>query len=220
MELTEALAELEKTKTALADANSESASRRKTAKELKDALAKFDGFNPDELKTLKEKAATAEQDRLKAEGKFDEALAEALKEKDNEIAGLKELISTKDTTISKHLIDNSVITAIDGKAINSAQVLSLIRGSIKMEGETPVVMDGDNPVLDKKTGEKVSVADFAMGFLEENPHLANPSGGGGGSQGNGNGDKGGADTVTRANFDTMSPEQQSAHSLGGGKIVD
>ena len=219
-DLEKAQAEVEKLKESLSDANSESASRRKTAKELKDALAKFDGFDPGELKSLKEKAATAEQDRLKAEGKFDEALAEALKEKDAEIESLKGMVSTKDATISKHLIDNSVITAISGKAINSEQVLSLIRGSIKMEGDSPVVMNGDSPMLNKKTGEKLTVADFANGFLEENPHLANPGGGGGGSKGNGGDQQKGGNSVTRSQFDDMSSTQQAAHCKEGGKIVD
>lgn len=202
----------------LEKANDESKNRRLTANELKEQLAKFDGFDAEELKGIKEKAAKAEQDNLKAAGKFEEALAAGLKGKDTEIETLKGLLGKSNTALSKSLIDNSVITAIDGKAINNEQVLSLIRGNIKMEGEVPMVMDGEGHKLNTK-GEKMSVAEYAQDFLQNNLHLVNPKGGGFDSKGNQN-NTNNANSISRESFDSLDPVAKAAHFKDGGIVVD
>lgn len=203
----------------LTAANSEAASRRNTAKELKDQLALFGDIDPDQVKALQTKAAQLEQDRLKGEGKFEEALAEALKGKDSEIAQLKEMVQGKDASLSKLTIDNTFLGAIDGKAVNSDQVLALVRGNIKMEEGSPVVYENGAPKLNGK-GDRMSVADYGLEFLATNPHLALPDGGGSGSQGNnGNGGKGG-NVMNRTDFSKLDPSAQAAHCKGGGTIID
>ncbi len=196
MTLEEALKEIEslkvdgeKTQSALTKANGESADRRKTANDLKSQLAAFDGFDAEELKALKDKAAQLEQDKLKEAGKFEEALEKGLAASKAEIESLKGLISGKDGKLSKVLIDNAVLSAIDGKAVNNEQVLALIRGNIKMDGDSPIVMNGDAPRVNDK-GNHISVADYAISFLADNAHLAKASGGGSGSQGNNGGNQG------------------------------
>ncbi len=190
LELIESLkADGEKTQSALTKANGESADRRKTANDLKAKLAAFDGIDIDKYKTDLEAIAKAEEDKLKAAGKFDEALEKGLAASKAEIVSLKELISGKDGKLSKVLIDNAVLSAIDGKAVNNEQVLALIRGNIKMDGDSPVVMNGDAPRVNDK-GDHISVADYAVSFLADNAHLAKASGGGSGSHGNNGGNPG------------------------------
>ena len=203
----------------MTEVNAEAATRRKTAGELKEQLKKFDGIDPDKYKEAQEKMAKLEEDRLKADGNYSEALEAATATLKAEIETIKGLLSTKDTALSTALIDNAVITAIDGKAINNGQVLSLIRGNIKLEGETPVVMDGDKHKLNEK-GDKMSVADYATSFLTENTHLVNPKGGGSGSGGNSSGNKGGENEITRKEYDGMDAVAQSKHFKDGGTIVD
>ena len=204
---------------ALTKANGESADRRKTANDLKSQLAAFDGIDVDKYNESIKTADKAEQDRLKQEGQFEEALTKGLASSKAEIESLKELISGKDSKLSKVLIDNAVLNAIDGKAVNNEQVLALIRGNIKMDGDSPVVMNGDAPRVDDK-GNHISVSDYAVSFLADNAHLAKASGGGSGSQGNNGNNNQGAKSVTRSAFDGMSPQAQAAHCKDGGIITE
>lgn len=211
-------AEIDDMQAALTKANGEAADRRKTAKELKDKLASFEGIDIDEVKALKEKAIMLEQERLKEAGKFEEALEKGLAGAKAEIESLKGLISGKDSKLSKVLIDNAVLAAIDGKAINSEQVLALIRSDIKMDGDNPIVMNGEAPRVDDK-GNHLTVADYAKAFLDSNPHLMNPSGGGSGSQGNQGGAKT-SNTLTREEFSKLPAAAAAEHFKQGGKVVD
>ena len=204
---------------ALTKANGESADRRKTANDLKSKLAAFDGIDIDKYNESITSANQAEQDRLKAEGDFEKALEKGLAGSKTEIETLKELISGKDGKLSKVLIDNAVLSAIDGKAVNNEQVLALIRSNIKMDGDSPVVMNGDAPRVDDK-GNHISVADYAVAFLADNAHLAKASGGGSGSQGNNGNNNQGSKSITRAQYDALPSLSQAAHCKDGGIITD
>ena len=211
----DAALEMEKS---LDKANDEAAHHRKSKATLKEELAKFDGIDPVKYKETQGKIDALEQERLKGEGKFDEALLKATKLLQTEIEDLKGKLSGKDEALSTALIDNGIITAIDGKAINNGQVLSLIRGDIKFEDNKPVVMDGDKHKLNVK-GERMSVAEHATSFLETNPHLAKAKGQGHGSQG-GKGGGAGSKEMLRADFEALNPTEQAAHCSDGGTIAD
>ena len=202
----------------ITDLNDESGSHRKQRNEARDELKKFNGIDPAKYKEDQGKIDALEQERLKGEGKFDEALEKATKLLKGEIEDLKGQLSGKDTALSTALIDNGIITAIDGKAINNSQVLSLIRPDIKFEDNQPVVMDGEKHKLNAK-GERMSVAEHATSFLDANPHLANPKGGGHGSGGSGGGNKDGK-SMLRSDFEALAPTEQAAHCTGGGTISD
>ena len=202
----------------LEKANDEAGHHRKSKAALKEELAKFEGIDPVKYKETQVKMDALEQERLKGEGKFNEALEAATKLLKGEIETLKGQLSGKDDALSTALIDNGIITAIDGKAINNGQVLSLIRGDIKFEDNKPVVMDGDKHKLNAK-GERMSVAEHATSFLETNPHLAKAKGQGHGSQG-GNGGSTDGKEMLRADFEALNPAEQAAHCNDGGTIAD
>lgn len=203
----------------MTEVNAEAATRRKTVKELKEQLAEFDGVDPAKYKEAQKKMAKLEEDRLKADGNYAGALDEATKTLKAEVESLKGIIDTKGKALSTALIDTAVLTAIDGKAINNDQVLSLLRGNIKMDGEAPMVMNGDAPRLNT-IGDKMSVAEYANDFLTQNTHLVNPKGGGSGSGGNINTNKGGENQITRKEYDGMDAVAQAKHFKDGGTIVD
>lgn len=206
------------TEEALEKANSEAATRRKTASELKDKLALFGDLNPEEINSLKDKASKAEQARLKAEGNFEKALEEAMKGLTGENEKLQSLIKGRDATLEKLLIDNSILSAVDGKAVNGEQVMALIRSNIKLDGDSPVVMEGESHKLNPK-GEKMSVAEYALDYLDKNPHLAKANGGGSGSGGN-NGGKAEGKVIPRADFNSMDGLSQANHIKSGGTVTD
>lgn len=211
----DAALEMEKS---LDKANDEAAHHRKSKATLKEELAKFEGIDLVKYKETQGKINALEQERLKGEGKFDEALVKATNLLKGEIETLKGQLSGKDKALSTALIDNGIITAIDGKAIDNSQVLSLIRPDIKFEDNQPVVMDGDKHKLNAK-GDRMSVAEHAMSFLETNPHLAKAKGPGHGSQGGKGGSSDGKEML-RADFEALNPTEQSAHCTDGGTVVD
>lgn len=169
--------------------NGEAAKYRKTASERADLLSQFDGIDPANVREMQTKLAQYEQNKLKNEGKFDEALAEATKGFQKEIESLQNMIKGKDDMLSKVTIDNAFLSAIDGKAVNNEHVLALVRGNIKLENGVPVVYEGDSPKLNGK-GERMSISEYGLDFLSKNPHLAKATPGGSGSQNGGsvNGD--------------------------------
>jgi hypothetical protein len=207
-----------KTEEALEKANGEAKTYRLEKKGLKDQLSKFEGIDVDDYKNTKKQADELKRQQLEAQGKYEEALAEATKTLNAELDSMKGIISSKDSALSKALIDNAIITSIDGKAINNDQVLSLIRGNIKLEDNQVVVMEGESHRLNAK-GERMQVDEYASSFLEENPHMMKAKGGGHGS----NGSKGGSDgenTISREAFDGLQPAQQVEHFKNGGLVKD
>ena len=200
--------------------NAEAKKYRLGKKELSEQLEKFDGLDPDEIKELKKKAHEAEQERLKAEGKFEEALKKATSELQAENEALRTQLQSKDEKLTNTLIDSTVKSAIADKAINPDQVLSLIKPNIKMDGDSPVVYKGDAPMLDDK-GQKVSVADYAAKFLESNPHFVKPGKQGSGSRGNEDGgQEGSGQTMKRTDYDGLDATSKAEFAKSGGKIVD
>jgi len=199
-------------------ANAEAKSRRLENKELKDMLAKFEGIDPDKFKEMQTVAERAEQERLKQAGEFEKALEQGLHSLKSENEKLKEIIGGKDSRLAEVLIDNTILAAIDGKAVNNNQVLKLLRENVKLDGDAAIVLDGDSPKLDEK-GNLLSVKDYALSFLAENAHLARPSGGGSGSQGN-TGANTGARTIKRSEFGALKPSDQVAYLKEGGQVAD
>ena len=177
--------------------NGEAAKHRKTAAERATELEKFAGIDPTKVKELQNQASQIEQDRLKQEGKFDEALKEAIAGKDTEITSLKTMLQDKDKSLETFTVDNAFLAGIDGRAVNNAQVLALARGNIKIEEGKPVVYEGDKVKLNKK-GERVSLAEYGIEFLAENPHLAKGAGTPGSGSHNNNIDNGAGKTTIGA----------------------
>lgn len=199
-------------------ANDEAAHHRKSKATLKEELARFDGIDPVKFKETQVKIDALEQERLKGEGKFDEALEKATKLLKGEIDTLKGQLSGKDSALSTALIDNEVMSSIGDRTIDIKQVLTLIRSDYKMEDNKPVVMDGDKHKLNAK-GERMSVAEHAASFLDTNPQHAKAKGGGHGSGGSG-GRSSDGESMLRSDFEALSPVDQSAHCTGGGTITD
>ena len=200
--------------------NGEAKTHRLGKKKVSDELAKFEGIDLDEIKALKKKASDLEKERLKSEGKFEEALAEATKTLTAENEDLRTKLTDKDSLLSNALIDTAVLSAIDGKAINNDQLLSLIKPGIKMVDGVPIPMNGEVPAADDK-GKKLSVAEFAIEFLNKNPHFVKADGGGAGSGGNTGGNNKGEKTMLRSDFDAMTdPAAKATFFKEGGKVVD
>lgn len=179
--------------------NGEAGKYRKTAAERLTELEKFAGIDPAKVRELQNQASKVEQDRLKQEGKFDEALKEAIAGKDTEITSLKTMLQEKDKSLETFTIDNAFLSGIDGKAVNNAHVLALARGNIKIEDGKPVVYEGDKVKLNAK-GERVSMSEYGVDFLAANPHLAKGSGGGSGSHNNSDTDSDGKTIIGKGDI--------------------
>lgn len=218
LNLEEMQAKIEELEGALSTVNGEAKDRRLAANDLKDRLAKFDGIDVDAVKALQAEAEKLKADKLKDAGKYDEALAEGLKTKDAELETVKALLSSQNAEMSTMKIDNEFTMGLNGGAVNNEQALILAKSNIKMEEGKAVVYKGDAPMVDGK-GERVTVREYAALFLAENPHLAKAGDPGSGSRGNGGDGGDGVNSITRAEYDKLSPAAQSEHCKKG-KITD
>jgi hypothetical protein len=211
-------AEIDDMQTALTKANGEAADRRKTAKELKDKLAGFEGIDVEEIKTLKEKAAFLEQEKLKEAGKFEEALETALKDLKNQIATKDSLLSNKEQALHDLLASEGLRNEFKGKVNNEAQALKLMLENVKVEDNKLVILNGED-VRFNEAGNPMTKSEYFEAWIAENPHFQVPSGGGSGSQGNQGGDTN-IKTISRATFDNMNPVEKAAHFKEGGTVTD
>ncbi|MCK5605190.1 hypothetical protein KAR91_25085 [Candidatus Pacearchaeota archaeon] len=205
---------------ALTKANGESKDRRLNEKELKDRLAAFDGFDAEELRGLKSKAAQLEQDRLKQAGQFDEALATGLKDLKDQLTAKDEIVATKDKALHNLLASEGLRNEFKGLVNNEEQALKLMLESVKVEDNKLVIMDGADIRLND-AGNPMNKAEFFSVWIAANPHFQVAGASGSGSQGNqGNNNQQGAKSVSRVDFNAMDGFAQAAHCKAGGIITD
>lgn len=170
--------------------------RDNNVKLLKDA-EKFKDIDPEKYKKLMADHAAAEHERLKKEGKLEEAHAaqvDALKnshKQEVEKAGVR--VTELTERLSKVLIDDAVATKATEKGVKPTAIIdvkSRARAVFKMEGDKVVAMNGEKPAFNTK-GDPLSIADWLDTLSAEAPHLfeeSKGSGGGDRNQGNTNGE--------------------------------
>lgn len=196
----------------IAELNSEARDYRKKASSASDELKKFEGIDLDEVNKLREEHLknVGDFDKLKAE------LTESFAKKESEylksIDQLKQSLET--VTIDKTLMaEASRLNAIDPH-----QVVSLLKGNIKLgEDHKITVMDGETIAHNSK-GEPHTVESYVSDWLSKNPHHVKGSGGGSGSHGNmgGNASK----QMARADFDKLPAYEQKGFIDSKGVVVD
>ena len=114
---------------------------KRESKDARDALKKYDGFDPEEYQRLKEAADNAEQTKLQTEGKWEEMKDRLTKTFEKERATLSGELSKRDQFIERLLIENEL-----NGAIERAGVLPEHRKAVRAmlrEAGPKVVADGD-----------------------------------------------------------------------------
>ena len=136
-----------------------------------------------EYRSLKEAKARQEREVLEKRGDFEKILAQTVREKD-EVIGLREKdISMLGEQLRTIRVDNALLAAASSaRAINPAQIVTLLKGSVHYEQKSDSVEVRENGAPLYRSGKPVSVELFVQEFLQANPHFlpAGPLGSGAG----------------------------------------
>ena len=138
-----------------------------------------------EYRSLKEAKARQEREVLEKRGDFEKILAQTVREKD-EVIGLREKdISVLGEQLRTIRVDNALLAAASAaRAINPAQIVTLLKGSVHYEQKSDSVEVRENGAPLYRSGKPVSVELFVQEFLQANPHFlpAGPLGSGAGGE--------------------------------------
>lgn len=157
--------------------------------EAKAKLEVLKTVDPKRYKELTDNAAAAEQERLKAAGKFDEALAAQKKAMDEEhqrtLTAEREEKGKLRTRLQTVLIDNEVASAAVAKGVRP-EALDDVKArasrvfQLNETNEVVALDDKSKPRFNAK-GDPFTIAEFMDELLTKAPHLFEPNGGGGAS---------------------------------------
>ena len=130
-----------------------------------------------ELDSFRQRKDELEERELRSKGEFEELLQRqrnAFNEKFSSIEKDKHELMQK---LRRLKVESSLTDAArKHHAVNAGQVMKLLSSSVAMdEAGEAVVVDGDGDRRVGATGEFVSVENFVVEFLQENPHMVSPA---------------------------------------------
>jgi hypothetical protein len=143
----------------------------------------FAEIDVEEYRALKEARLKQEREALEKKGDFEKILAQTVKEKDEVIGQRDKDIASLAEQLRTIRVDNTLLAAASAaKAINPAQIVTLLKGSVHYDLKTDLVEVRENGAPLYKSGKPVSVELFVQEFLQANPHFlpAGPAGSGAG----------------------------------------
>ncbi len=213
--------------TGLKTKNSELLGNLKT---VKDDLKRFDGIDPDAVRTVLSKFASDEESTLLKAGKIDEVLNKRTERMQGEhgkaIKAEQEARAKAEAKASK-LAARTLAGAVRDAAIKAGALPEamddiVLRGGglwrLNDDGD-PVAMNGDDVVLGKDGKTPLSPREWADSLRETAPHLW-PKAQGGNAPGSNGKPANGRKTVTRTRFDEMSQLERASFAKAGGAVVD
>jgi hypothetical protein len=185
-------------------------------KRLKDAMKAFEGLDPEAARKALDSATAAEDERLKAAGEFD-ALRKQIEDRHKQQL---EAATAEKATILTNLKREKLANALTEKGVLPDRVKYLL-GELDAQIE---LASTDNGFQLKKINGIGDAAEFDAiieGVKTSSPFFfaANNASGSGASGSDSNGGTTGK-VMKREAFVSMSPAEQSAFSIGGGKLTD
>lgn len=194
-------------------------------KELRENMKRFEGIDPDAVRTILQRFADDKEAALIKEGKIDEVLnqrTERMKagyEKETLAERQKrEAAEARAEKFQRRVLENGVIRAaaeagVHQHAIEDALLHAANVFQLDDEGN-PVAAEG----LYGRDGKPLTLKEWFAEKKESKPHWWPASANGGGaSQGGGKGD---SKTMTRSQFDALDPAAKSKFMRSGGKLTD
>ena len=187
----------------------------KDGKSKSDLLKNFEGLDADAAKKALAEMATIEEKKLADKGKYDELLT---KYKTDFETKLHDATKSREATLSamkrekleNYLVKNGVLPDRAKYALaDTDSLIDLVESengfSLKLRDGTGDAKELDGVIENLKTGSAFLFA---------------PSGASG-TGGSGSGGSGGeSKTMSRTAFDSLSPQQQSEFSIGGGSLSE
>lgn len=162
---------------------------RKSAKEAKAALKRYDGLDPEEYQRLKEAADAADQAKLQNEGKWEEMKDRLSKAHAKELEKYTGEVSKRDRVIEQLTVENELNAAIE-KAGVLPEHRKAVRALLRVEANPSVSWEGDTP---KGQMGDVAIAEYVESWAKSDEaayYVKSDAGSGSGAKGGGGGGAG------------------------------
>lgn len=207
--------------------NNELITKNRTLSEL---AKNFDGVNLEELKALKVSIDANEDAKLIAEGKgaqvIEKYTTRMRAQHEVELAAEREKIALETARADQYkgaVLDNQireVLVGLHKGAVDDAIMHARTQFVLDAKGKAVQLDASGNPVLGKDGSNPFSPAEWIEMQKELKPHWFPATSSGSGASGGEKGSNGSGKTISRANFDKLSPTEQGALARSGTKISD
>lgn len=200
-------------------------------KESTETLKRYEGIDPDAVRSILKRFTDDEEAALIAKGQVDTVLAKRTERMkadfDKQLAAAKaeaEAFGKRATAFQQRVLDNEIRAAaakagIHQHAIDDALFRGRAMFSLSDDGSAVALGDDGRPVLGKDGKTPFSPLEWLESMKDKAPHWFPAQASGGGASGSGGGGAGGK-TITRAAFDALDPQGRMDAIKGGAKLVD
>ena len=196
-----------------------------TLKATKERLAAFEGIDPEGIKTLLSKFSEDEDAALIKAGDIDKVIS---KRTERMKAGFeaetkaereaRERAEARVQAFSKRVLENSIRAEAGAAGLHQFAV----EDALYRAGSMFVIDDNGNPVAAEgvlgKDGKPLTLKEWFSDMKEKAPHWFPAAQSGSGAQGNTNG-KGASKTMSRTEFEALSPSAKMAASKSGIQVI-
>ncbi len=202
-------------------------------KESTETLKRYEGIDPDAVRSILKRFTDDEEAALIAKGQVDTVLAKRTERMkadfDKQLAAAKaeaEAFGKRATAFQQRVLDNEIRAAaakagIHQHAIDDALFRGRAMFSLSDDGSAVALGDDGRPVLGKDGKTPFSPLEWLESMKDKAPHWFPAQASGGGASGSGGGGGGaGGKTITRAAFDALDPQGRMDAIKGGAKLVD
>lgn len=197
-------------------------------KESTETLKRYEGIDPDAVRSILKRFTDDEEAALIAKGQVDTVLAkrtERMKaEFDKQLAAAKaeaEAFGKRATAFQQRVLDNEIRAAaakagIHQHAIDDALFRGRAMFSLSDDGSAVALGDDGRPVLGKDGKTPFSPLEWLESMKDKAPHWFPVSASGGGAGGSDRG-AGGKPSMTRTQFASLSPQEQAKAGAAAAK---
>ena len=196
-----------------------------TLKATKERLAAFEGIDPEGIKALLSKFSEDEDAALIKAGDLDKVIS---KRTERMKAGFeaetkaereaRERAESRVQAFGKRVLENSIRAEAGAAGLHQFAV----EDALYRAGSMFVIDDAGNPVAAEgvlgKDGKPLTLKEWFSDMKEKAPHWYPATQSGSGAQGNTSG-KGSQRTMSRTEFDSLSPAQRMAVSKSGIQVI-
>jgi hypothetical protein len=216
----------------IGELNNEAKTHRLAAKDAKEKLVKFDGIDdPEAAKKALQFARSMDGKKAMDDESIKALIENSVKPFKDEVASKDKMIKEKDDHIYRLEVSNRFASSsyLKEKTIfgETPEVAEAYFGKhFKIEGGKVVAYDaaGNQMYSRSKPGELANFDEAVSILVDSHPKknhiLKASSASGSGAQGGGGAHRPGTKTMSRAEFDGLSPKDQMQFSKDGGKLTD
>lgn len=206
-------------------------SNKEIKSKLNETVKRFEGIDPDKVKNLLSKLENDEEAKLLADGKINEVVAKRMEKQQAEVNRMiEEAKANTEKAISKskkfeqrvldnHIRDAAAKAGLHTHAIEDALYRARTLFTLDEDGNAVQLDDQGHPVLGKDSKTPFNPGEWMEEMKEKAPHWF-PAGNSGGGAGGNNGVNAGKKSITRSQFEALSPMDKASAMKSGVTISD